>query len=138
MSASITIVISLIAVLFSKTIFAMFGLANDAEVLAIGTSYLRIAGSCYIFFAAMFITNGIANGSGHTLMTMIFTLLSLWLVRVPLSWLLSKTSLGITGIWIAIALSFVVTMIISFSYYFSGRWKKSVIIHAQVQTPIMD
>ncbi|MBN2403208.1 MAG: MATE family efflux transporter [Spirochaetes bacterium] len=138
MSATITIMISLFAILFSNTIFAMFGLANDAEVVEIGTSYLRIAGSCYIFFAVMFITNGIANGSGHTLMTMFFSLFSLWVVRVPFSWILSKTSLGVTGIWIAVALSFFVTMIISFAYYFSGRWKKSVIRPTKIETPVMD
>jgi Na+-driven multidrug efflux pump len=75
----------------------------------------------------MFIANGIVNGAGQTTITMGFTFLSLWIIRVPLSWLLSKTVLGITGIWIAISLSFVVTMIVSLVYYYSGRWKRSIV-----------
>jgi Na+-driven multidrug efflux pump len=112
----------------------LFGLGNNAAVMKIGVTYLRIVGSCYIFLAVMFISNGITNGSGHTMITMFFSLMSLWLIRVPFSWLLSKTSLGITGIWVAIALSFLVMMIVSLAYYSSGRWKKSVIL--KTTTPI--
>jgi putative MATE family efflux protein len=138
MTSSITILISIAVVLLAKFILIMFGLGEDARVMEIGIKYLHIVSSCYIFFAVMFISNGVINGAGHTIITMIFTLLSLWLVRVPLSWLLSKTSLGITGIWVAIAASFFVTMIVSLAYYFSGRWKKSVVMPVPAAPPIMD
>jgi putative MATE family efflux protein len=135
MTSSITIFISLIVVFFSKLILNLFGLGEDAKVMEIGITYLRIVGSSYLFFAVMFISNGVINGAGHTMITMTFTLLSLWLVRVPVSWWLSKTSLGITGVWIAIALSFLTTMIVSLTYYFSGRWKKSAIIKGPTAVP---
>lgn len=134
-ASSITILISFVAVFLSKIILVMFGLGDDPAVMQIGTNYLRIVGSCYIFLAVMFISNGVINGAGHTIITMIFSLLSLWIIRVPFSWLLSKTSLGITGIWIAVALSFVVMMIVSLAYYSSGRWKKSFIIKTPSEVP---
>ncbi|MCJ7547329.1 MAG: MATE family efflux transporter, partial [Deltaproteobacteria bacterium] len=133
-----TIVISLCVVFFSRLILTMFGLGDDAKVMEIGITYLRIVGSCYILFAIMFISNGVINGAGHTLITMTFSLLSLWVVRVPLAWLLSKTSLGIVGIWISVSLSFAIILIVSLTYYFSGRWKKSAIIKAPVAVPFMD
>jgi putative MATE family efflux protein len=136
--SSITILISLLAIFFSKLILKMFGLGNDIEVMRIGIRYLQIVGSSYIFLAILFISNGVINGAGHTLITMTFTLLSLWLVRVPGSWFLSKTSLGITGIWVSVALSFLVTMVVSLTYYFSGRWKKPVIFKTPVTLPVMD
>lgn len=132
MTSVITLIISAFVNIFSGVILRMFGLGNDAAVMHIGTTYLRITGSCYIFFAIMFISNGVINGAGHTIITMVFTLLALWLVRVPLAWYLSKTGLGIAGIWIAISLSFLITMFISLGYYFSGRWKKSAIVKAPV------
>jgi putative MATE family efflux protein len=138
MTSFITILISLIVVLLAKFILIMFGLGDDAKVMEIGVAYLHIAGSCYIFFAVMFISNGVINGAGHTIITMIFTLLSLWLVRVPLAWFLSKTSLGTTGIWIAVASSFFVTMIVSLAYYFSGRWKKSAVIKIPAPVPFVE
>jgi putative MATE family efflux protein len=138
MTSSITVLISIIVVTLSRLILIMFGLGEDARVMDIGVAYLHIAGSCYIFFAIMFISNGVINGSGHTIITMVFTLLSLWLVRVPFAWFLSKTSLGTTGIWIAIACSFFVTMIVSLTYYFSGRWKKSAIIKTPAPVPFVE
>jgi putative MATE family efflux protein len=138
MTSSITILISLIVVLLSKLILTMFGLGDDAKVMDIGITYLRIVGSCYIFFAIMFISNGVINGAGHTMITMTFSLLSLWLIRVPFSWLLSKTSLGITGIWVAVSLSFAITMIVSLTYYFSGRWKRLVIVKTPAAVPYMN
>jgi putative MATE family efflux protein len=138
MTSSTTIVISLIVVSLSKLILTMFGLGDDAKVMDIGIAYLHIVGSCYLFFAIMFISNGIINGAGHTMITMTFSLLSLWLIRVPLAWLLSKTSLGIKGIWISVSVSFAIIMIVSLTYYFSGRWKKSAIIKPPVAVPFMD
>ena len=86
----------------------------------------------------MFISNGVINGAGHTMITMAFTLLSLWLVRVPAAWLLTRTSLGIKGIWVAIVLSFAISMTASLAYYFSGRWRRSTIIKAPVTIPYME
>ncbi|MGA3172861.1 MAG: MATE family efflux transporter [Syntrophorhabdales bacterium] len=127
MTSSITLVISLAVVLFSGLILRMFGLGEDVRVMDIGITYLHVMGSCYILIALMFVSNGVINGAGHTMMTMAFTLLSLWLVRVPAAWLLSRTGMGITGIWAAVVLSFAVSLGASLTYYFSGRWKKSVV-----------
>jgi Na+-driven multidrug efflux pump len=127
LTSSITVFISLIVVFLSKQILIIFGLGDDLNVMNIGITYMRIVGSCYVFLSIMFIANGIVNGAGQTTITMGFTFLSLWIIRVPLSWILSKTVLGITGIWIAISLSFVVTMIVSLVYYYSGRWKRSIV-----------
>jgi putative MATE family efflux protein len=138
MTSSITILISLVVVLFSRAILMMFGLGEDPRVMEIGVGYLRIVGACYLFFAIMFISNGVINGAGHTTVTMIFTLLSQWLVRVPASWALSKTDLGLHGIWIAVALSFAVTMSISLLYYFSGRWKRPTVIKAPPILPLIE
>lgn len=124
MISSITLFISLIAVFLSGTILTLFGLGRDAQVMEIGISYLRIVGSCYIIFTIGFVSNGVINGAGHTLKTMVFSLLSLWVFRIPLAWILSRTGLGITGLWVGIALSFFGFSAISLGYYLTGRWKK--------------
>jgi putative MATE family efflux protein len=126
MTSVITVFISLIVVFLTRPILTMFGLGGDAKVMDIGITYLRMVGSSYIFFGIMFVSTGVINGAGHTMITMIFSLLSLWVVRVPVSWFLSKTPLGIKGIWLAVILSFVVTMTVSLAYYRSGRWRRAV------------
>ena len=138
MNSAMSISISLVMVLFSRTILTLFGLGEDVKALEMGINYLRIVGSCYILFSVGFACTGIVNGSGHTMVTMIFTLLSLWLLRIPLAWSLSKTGLGINGIWMSMSLSFFGFMTISLIYFFSGKWKKSVIMKTPTTVPIIE
>lgn len=125
MTITITVAISAIAFVIPDIFLRMF--VKELEVIDIGIGYLRIVGASYVLFAMMFISNGIINGAGHTFITMIFTLISLWGIRVPFSAILSKTELGIHGIWISMVLSFAITTTISLLYYRTGRWKKAVI-----------
>jgi putative MATE family efflux protein len=139
MTSIITIAISLMAVLFSGPILRAFGLGGDLKVMEIGGSYLHIVGACYICVGVMFVCGGVINGSGHTMVTMVFSILAFWLIRVPAAWYLSATSLGVRGVWFAVALSFATGMVMSLTYYFSGRWKRAVIIKsAEPIVPCME
>ena len=88
LSGGITLMASVLAVSLPRVLLRIF--TPDAAVIDLGADYLRIVGSCYVFFAIMFVTNGVINGSGHTLVTTIISLVSLWVVRVPLAyWLVA-------------------------------------------------
>jgi Na+-driven multidrug efflux pump len=90
-------------------------------------------GPCYIIFALIFVSSGVVNGAGQTMIPMLVTLISLWAVRVPLALFLSQhTPLRTKGIWLAMAIGFVVTALVNYLYYVSGRWKKSA---AKIQAP---
>ena len=128
MTSIITVAISLVAVTFSGPILKAFGLGGDLKVMQIGSSYLHIVGACYICVGVMFVCGGVINGSGHTLVTMAFSILAFWLIRLPSAWYLSGTRLGVRGVWFAVALSFAMGTAMSLTYYFSGRWKRSVIV----------
>ncbi|WP_224368884.1 MATE family efflux transporter [Hyalangium versicolor] len=119
-----TFVISAIVVAFPDVLLKVF--VSDPAVLAPGISYLHIVGSCYVLFALLFVSNGIINGSGHTLMTTVISLLSLWLIRVPVAWWLSRRMGSVTGIWYGMALSFGFSLMASMGYYLSGRWKRGL------------
>jgi putative MATE family efflux protein len=138
MSGSISVFISIMVVLFSTYILRMFGLGADQKAMEIGNAYLHIVGASYVLTGVMFIAGGVINGSGHTVVTMIVSIVSFWAMRVPLAWFLSHTSLGIKGVWVAIVASFTLGTIITFVYYFSGRWKKAVIIKRPESLPIME
>ncbi len=92
----------------------------------LGASYLHIVGACYVFFGLSFVSNGIINGAGATLFTTVNSLVSLWVIRVPVAYWLSSRMHSVMGIWYAIALSFFVSMVVSMVYYFSGHWKRSL------------
>jgi len=127
LSGGFTIVASILALTMPELLLRIFLRASDQPVIDIGMGYLRIVGSCYIFFALMFVSNGIINGSGHTLVTTIISLCALWGVRLPLAWYLSQRMHSVTGVWYAMAAGFLVSMLISFGYYLSGHWKTPII-----------
>ena len=125
MSGVISLVMTAVMIIFRRALIGLF--AKDPAVVEIGAEYLLIVSSFYIVFSSMFITGGVLRGAGDTLTQMVFTLVALWVVRIPISALLSS-NLGSPGIWWGIPAGWVVGFTASFLYYLGGRWKKKVLI----------
>jgi putative MATE family efflux protein len=125
MSGFVTIVTTLVIVLWGHLIMNLF--TNDSEVIRIGDQYLTIVSIFYILFTLMFIYAGIMRGAGDTLIPMFFTLISLWLIRIPLAYFLSG-KFGAAGIWWAIPAGWFVGLTLSFLYYKTGRWKTRSVV----------
>jgi Na+-driven multidrug efflux pump len=131
--SGITAIMVILALAIPKTFLQIF--TSDADVLSIGSVYLRIVGLSYIPFSLMFVANGILRGAGDTFPTMVFSFVSLWLIRIPLArYLSSLESLGVNGIWIAISTSSFISMMLSQTYYMLGRWKKKKLVTKQDQS----
>ena len=127
MSNIITVITSLIAVFFGKFLMKMF--TDDPQVIAIGQNYLIIVGATYVLFSSMFIVGSVMRGAGDTLIPMFITLFALWIIRIPLAYLLSQPNwLGVNGIWWSIPLGWLTGLTLSFIYYSTGRWKKKVVV----------
>ncbi|HUS86295.1 MAG TPA: MATE family efflux transporter [Bacteroidales bacterium] len=130
-STVVTFSTTLIIIFFGS--FFMDAFTNDTTVIRIGHEYLTIVSLFYMLFAMMFIFMGVMRGAGDTLIPMLITLLSLWLVRVPLAYILSSRVGNEVGIWWSFPIGWAVGLILAASYYSTGRWKKKVIIkHQQV------
>jgi len=128
LSGIIAILISLIVISSANILMSVF--TPDAEIIKIGTEYLMIVSSFYFIFSIMFSLMGIFRGSGDTIFPMFITLITLWVVRVPLSEYLSGFY-GETGIWIALPITWATGMTISTIYYFTGRWKRKAVVKAK-------
>ncbi|AYO29496.1 MATE family efflux transporter [Biomaibacter acetigenes] len=125
-SVIISGIITLMVVFIPRKLLMIF--TNDINLLREGSTILRILGISYIPFGLMWVSNGIIRGAGDTIITMIISMFSLWVVRVPLAFYLSKyTSMGSDGIWVAMTTSSVLSTALSLGYYFTGRWKKSIV-----------
>jgi putative MATE family efflux protein len=125
MAGSVTVVTSVIIILWGHLLMKMF--TNDIDVIRIGDQYLTIVSSFYVVFTLMFIYNGIMRGAGDTLIPMFFSLISLWLIRIPLAFMLSG-KIGPQGIWWAIPAGWLIGLSLSFLYYKTGRWKKKAVV----------
>ncbi|MGB9812142.1 MAG: MATE family efflux transporter [Thermovenabulum sp.] len=123
-SGSITILIYAIP----KILLSMF--TNDINVLVAGTNILKILGFSYIPFGFMWVVNGIIRGAGATFIPMLISIVSLWVIRIPLAYFLSfHTLLNSNGIWLAMSISSIISTLLSYAYYLSGKWKRSVAVH---------
>jgi putative MATE family efflux protein len=125
MSGIVTIVTTIFIVLWGHLIMKMF--TNDTEVIRLGDQYLTIVSIFYIAFTLMFIYNGVTRGAGDTMLPMIFSILSLWLIRIPFAWYFSGV-IGATGIWWSIPAGWAVGFILSYFYYKTGRWKNKAVV----------
>jgi Na+-driven multidrug efflux pump len=125
MTSIISLSITLIAILFSKTLMAFF--THDEAVIAIGARYLVIVSSFYVIFSTIFAINGVMRGAGDTLIPMFITLFALWFARIPVAYFLSR-SIGETGIWWSTPIGWGIGMTMGILYYLSGRWKKKSVI----------
>lgn len=124
LSVTVTMVVALVAIFAPAALLVLF--TGDQEVLQAGSLYLRTVGISYLFFSVLFVLQGVMRGAGDTMPTMVITVISLWLVRIPLAKLLSGT-MGIYGVWLAIAFSPVIGLTLTWIYYATGRWKNKVV-----------
>jgi len=126
MISLMTLVISGIVVFMGRFLMKLF--TNDPAVIEIGQQYLMVIGASYILFSTMFIINGLLRGAGDTLIPMFISLFSLWVIRIPVAYFLSKDpDIGLKGVWWSIPVGWFAGVVLYYLYYLSGRWKTKAV-----------
>ncbi len=92
------------------------GMAMDTGVL-----FLRIVSPFYFVVAAKLVSDGILRGAGMMKKFMSATFTDLFL-RVALAEILSRTALGVTGVWISWPVGWTVATILSIVLYATSEW----------------
>ncbi len=111
---------------FAENIVIIF--STEVELVDIASTFLRIQIVGYLVFGLTIVISLCVEGVGDTMVTMIVTLLTMWVIQIPLAWLLPKyTSLGVNGVQWAISIALVFRAILFAIYFKSGRWKRKVI-----------
>ena len=132
-SAMLTMIISIVIIIFAHPIMKLFSTEINPDVITVGGHYLLIVCPFCIVFSIMFVFTGVMRGAGDTLIPMFITLLSLWLVRIPLASFLSGF-MGPDGIWWSVPIAWTVGAVCAYLYYRTGRWKnKGVVKPVEVQ-----
>ena len=93
------------------------------EAMDAGIVFLRIVSPFYFVVAAKLVSDGILRGAGLMTKFMIATFTDL-ILRVVLAEVLSRTSLGTTGIWLSWPLGWSVATIVSIAFYLTVKWGK--------------
>lgn len=98
-------------------------LVDDANVISTAVPYLRITACDYLLVALIFPLNGLCNGSGHTLFTMIPSIFSSVIARVPVAYFcVYVLDMGLSGVAVSTPTGTISAIIICTIYYFSNRW----------------
>lgn len=124
MNVIITGGLILLSYIFSRSIIGFF--ITSAPVLELAQHLLHIVLWSYLIFGAASILSGVMRGAGTVMVPTIISVASIIFVEVPAAYLLSRTSLGIDGIWYAYPLAFS-AMLAMMSAYYLLVWRKKQI-----------
>ncbi len=122
MGALIMAAVGLTFILFPAQIVSFF--TSEPEVIAVGTTPLRVVGLIQPLLAASMIFSGALRGAGDTRYPMLVTGGAIWLVRLPLAYLFALIlDGGLLGAWTAMAIDMVLRGLLNFRRFRAGRWK---------------
>ena len=119
------IFMSVMGVVFFLAAPQIMGLFTDeAAVISMGSTPLRLIGIVQPFLAAMMVFGGSLRGAGDTLTPLLVNGAAVWLLRVPGTWVVVHwLGWGLTGVWLVMALDLVLRGIVLFWQFRGGRWK---------------
>lgn len=118
---------SLVGILFYffATDLARFFIPNEPETIALSAQFLKILSFSFGFLALAQVMGGVFRGAGDTMITMQISIISIWILRFPLAYFLSRyTDLREKGIWYSFLIEMSIASLLYFLWYFRGSWKK--------------
>ena len=85
--------------IIAEPLTAIF-IPNDPQVIKDGALFIKIMSVSFGFLGLQQVMNGTFNGAGFTKASMLISIMSLWVIRFPLAYLLSyNLKMGPEGIW---------------------------------------
>ncbi|GAA0247154.1 hypothetical protein GCM10009000_073910 [Halobacterium noricense] len=86
----------------------------------------------FVFMGVLQVILGAFRGAGNTRTALVFSMVTLWVVRVPATYyLVFVEGWGPNGIWVAVALGDIVGAIAAVAWFLRGTWKKAVVTEAE-------
>ena len=114
--------IGAIFLLFAPVLVSAF--TGDPDVAAHAIHCLRIVSVGFLFYGYGMALTAAFNGAGDTRTPTLINLVSLWLLEVPLAWVLANPlGFGPTGAFIALCAGFSTMCFLSVWIFRQGRWK---------------
>lgn len=106
---------------FAPQILSFF--TRDAAVIALGAKMLRIEAFVEPLVAVGNVLAGVLRGAGDTRWPFYISVVGMWLVRLPLAFILIHFfNWDLTAVWLGMALDWVVRGIISFVRFRRRKW----------------
>jgi len=98
---------------------------REPKLVNLTANFLKINIVSYMVFGVVVVLMNCLNGAGDTMVPMVTTLTTMWLVQVPMAYILPKvTDLGVYGVRWGIVSAIVMRAVIYTIYFKNGRWKR--------------
>lgn len=101
---------------------------GNAAVISEGARFLEVFAVGMPFLGAFFVAESVYRGSGHNVPPMVLGIIRLWILRIPLAYVLAFVfKLGSDGVWLGMSISNVVAGLASFGLLANRSWLRSVV-----------
>ncbi|MCD6507880.1 MATE family efflux transporter [Candidatus Poribacteria bacterium] len=101
---------------------------DDPDVVRLGARFFSIIAFSIPLFAVSRLTSSAFQGSGHTIYSMGLSLFNLWVLLLPSAYLAGRIlGWGVTGVWMAMVWSNLITAVASLLLFVRGVWERKVI-----------
>ncbi|WP_280536717.1 MATE family efflux transporter [Halopenitus sp. POP-27] len=114
---------------------------DDPAVIGEGVVFLRVIALSWGFFGGLMVLQGAFRGAGDTRIAMVLSLLSRWILRIPLAAILAFGTVtipvigltytgldwGVVGLWWAYAAAAVASFVVGIAWFLRGTWREGVI-----------
>ena len=118
----------ILVLLIPESILGIFG--NDPRMISDGVTYLRTFSFDFLVIPFVFCINGFLIGGGHTMFTLLNSIMSSILLRVPVCYFLGITlGWGLRGVGMGAPIASAGVLLVIIIYLFTGKWKHNVIDH---------
>ena len=122
MVEALMVVCSVAILLWAESIVHIF--SSNPELVELASRFFRIAAAGYLLMGFPNVFMQCISGVGDTIPPMVLSLITLWLVMLPLAYFLPRiTDLGVYGIRWALVAEVVVGAVGYTAYFKLGRWK---------------
>ena len=102
--------------------------STDERVIPLATDFLSLMAFWCWSNAFYNVTQGLFQGSGHTMITMIVDASRIWIFRLLTLWVCANVlNMGVESVWYAVVISNGTSAAILYGLYWTGIWKKSTI-----------
>ena len=123
--------VGILCFLFAKPLVAIF-VPDSHQVIEEGALFVRLTALTFGLMGAQIVIAGAFRGAGDTVMAMAIALVSLWVLQFPLAWVLAeRTSLQEIGIYWAYPIQNIITAVVAWMWFRSGRWKRHRLIDSE-------
>lgn len=130
-AACVTYAFFVFVQIFPESVLTLFG--NDPQMITSGVEYLRSFSYDFLLIPFIFCLNSLFIGGGHTTFTLINSMLSAVLLRVPVSYLFgSVMGWGLRGIGMGAPAASAGSLLLIVYFLLSGRWKHNMIKGATI------